>query len=472
MNIGDKFDQGCDYRLLCDFLEANGSQLGCAKKGDREMDSETPSQCAIRVMRQLMALMDEANTPTPCRFQIGDVVWADKRYARDGRITSIRYWEFPKGVTSSHGVYQVQIDNVDSWIAADHFRKPDDDLMGILCRLEGIESRVVAFGKSVSELHNQATGREFSTCDVLRDFEERLKQLESSVESIGRGTERHQVAMEKVNFELVSPSDISAILRHQAQQDKLVDQRFDNLCKSIADLASSQSKKASELQDDIEDILVRLPDEHPAPIPGGVYYSIPNDNFYSKLGGGMGEEFYRTWEDRRDDFPQKAMKDAPEAVASKSTHDPIFEVGDLVECKLEYGIGYDWHIGFGSRLTVDAIYGTEFQSGKWQYPNHRFKLIEKAKKPEDWSHLNAPAELKPPNDDDEPITEEWLVKSGLRQHREGLLGIVRLGDKLLLRQSSSDDVWEVSGQPAIEFGTRRDIRLFAELMRIELKETK
>lgn len=368
MKIGDTFDRGADYRLLCDFL-ISGQGLSLSGKDENGIhDDSTPAQCAIRAMRKLIDMEKEKES---LRLQVHQAM------ANAGPAVLVPM--------------------------------PDDLLATKILQLE---SRIEEFGKTVGVLHSRVNSSDTSTIAVLNDFHKR-----------------------------------------QEKDAELVNLRFDNLCKAIADLASDNRKEFDSLGRGVERHQVAFEKIH---------FDVVSRAEVTALMRRC-DELSRQLEALRAE-PAESL----DVVISPHSTAPIFEVGDIVrsvrECKslnqhLCVGVGYENKVtawaqhGVGNRiaLTIEGLHDA--------WDSKDFELVSPL----------APA-IGPPTDDDKPITEEWLVKSGLRQHRVAVCGIVRLGDKLLLRQSS-DDVWEVSGQSAIEFRTRRDIRLFAELMRIELKET-
>jgi hypothetical protein len=263
-----------------------------------------------------------------------------------------------------------------------------------------------------------------------------------------------------------------------------------------------------------------------------------------KLPQAVIDEWKREWEAFGKPEPTEEQKEAiRDVIRNKSPMEvtpldiinaakqsaPIFEVGDLVECTCDV-IHKSFGIAAGDQHHVQKTGERQvFVNDHGPFDASRFKLIEKAKKPEPkiavgdsvqcdedcveqndgvivvhcgdvrtvefvdggfvqlkhtsgkWlaSHFTKVDKLESfagkTSDDSDLITAKWLLR----------IGFVRCGEKefrspnpagdnaLPLRiESFWEGEWTIKGFELDYLRTRRDIRLFAELMRIELKESK
>lgn len=157
---------------------------------------------------------------------------------------------------------------------------------------------------------------------------------------------------------------------------------------------------------------------------------------------------------------------------------PKIEVGDLVEAIEDCGKeGRNWFIQKGTQCEVVQVSEVSTiltdECSVW-FEVSKFRLIAKSRK-----NLPVVPAIGSPADDSEPVTEEWLLSLGfLKGLRDG--GEIYRSNAISrdhhepmeLHWMDLPKSWMIPHCLSIHPETRRDIRLFAELMRIELKEPK
>lgn len=122
------------------------------------------------------------------------------------------------------------------------------------------------------------------------------------------------------------------------------------------------------------------------PIPGGVYFSIDADNFYSvERGCGCGNEFFKMWKDRWREFPQdeaSAIAAMPEWLDMKTAPRNATEI--ILRIPLARYPGHYAVIGHWAEMD-----GSEQPPAKgWFYHNgYQFRELPE---PTGWLWLNLP----------------------------------------------------------------------------------
>lgn len=219
----DNFDRGCDYRRLEEFFSKlpENERFVFVNQAAAHRDC-TPVDIAISAIRELILLR---TTPELTQSERGDLEEYDTLHASIPEFLS----SVDVAIAAMKELKAIKSKPVAS--------SKSDDMCDVIRRIAvSHATRIDAFEESLAESHRTATHREFSTLEVLKEFDGKLKELEATVESIGRGTERHQIALE--NGSIATTASMNREL-HQTR--------------------SHFQSKIDDIEHDIADILIRMP---------------------------------------------------------------------------------------------------------------------------------------------------------------------------------------------------------------------